>query len=622
MNSRHPIREKVKPSKSIDLDHLVSGRSLRLYMKVQLPKNVRGRLHGLQPQNAPWCTRVRAQSPRSITSARMMFTPSLAPRFQHSNRSKYAMDSEGFVSLEDIEANSSPAVPASMSESSESHDSKSSKEVEEYVPLTYQVPTELLADTLEAYQKGKDVFWSHDMYKGPDNKAVLVQYCKSKETCERVAQQFMDKKVIGFDIEWRPNARKGDGLKKNVSIVQIAAEERIALFHLALHKGTTAEEIVPPTLRTLLESPDILKAGVAIRGDCTRVKDHLEIETKGMIELSHLHNLVTHARDNPQLVKKGLVSLTKQVLAHFGLPLRKDKVRTSDWAAALSHDQARYAATDAYAGYRLFDILEQKRMAMNPVPPRPAPVEDNKPIIFEKQLDELEELEDDLEEIDALSKQSEEVLSNPGRTLTRAETAADVMRDIEGLDFDSDLDDNVEVVEVLDLSERSGAVNTTAGQPPELQTVDALVDLSADAVLALEAQAWAAMWGNANRSIIATLRLETPLCLYYLWHHHRLNISRARRALLTQDTPTQSEHLTDVRSANHAVLRIIDVADLPFATIRLLGCWLPLTPLEQGDYPNLVKRLRDLSAIRSDKEDLISTSTTCRMVPPLSRSAM
>lgn len=39
------------------------------------------------------------------------------------------------------------------------------------------------------------------------------------------------------------------------------------------------------------------------------------------------------------------------------------------------------AATDPYACICLFNIMEQKRLAMNPVPPRPAHAELNLPII-------------------------------------------------------------------------------------------------------------------------------------------------------------------------------------------------------------------------------------------------
>jgi hypothetical protein len=52
---------------------------------------------------------------------------------------------------------------------------------------------------------------------------------QSKEASERIAKLFLDKPVIGFDIEWKPQASALEGTKKNVSLIQLASEERIAL---------------------------------------------------------------------------------------------------------------------------------------------------------------------------------------------------------------------------------------------------------------------------------------------------------------------------------------------------------------------------------------------------------
>lgn len=40
------------------------------------------------------------------------------------------------------------------------------------------------------------------------------------------------------------------------------------------------------------------------------------------------------------------------------------------------------AATDPYACIRLFNAMEAKRLAMDPMPPRPAHAELNKPIVL------------------------------------------------------------------------------------------------------------------------------------------------------------------------------------------------------------------------------------------------
>ncbi|EAT88883.2 hypothetical protein SNOG_03678 [Parastagonospora nodorum SN15] len=140
------------------------------------------------------------------------------------------------------------------------------------------------------------------------------------------------------------------------------------------------EELMPPTLKKILETPDILKVGVAVKGDFTRLERYLNIQPQGVFELSRLHNLVEGNITSAQQVSNKLVGLAAQVLQHLQLPLYKGEqladdpadtasVRESDWSKPLDLQQIQYAAADAYAGFRLYDILEYKRKQMRPTPP-------------------------------------------------------------------------------------------------------------------------------------------------------------------------------------------------------------------------------------------------------------
>jgi hypothetical protein len=189
------------------------------------------------------------------------------------------------------------------------------------------------------------------------------------EIAERVAPYFLKERVLGFDIEWKPY---GTSIQENASLIQLACEDRIALFHIALYDGATAEELLPPTLRKIIESPDIVKAGVAIKGDFKRLRDYLGVEAKGVFELSRLHNLVEHFNSDPKKSSSWrLYALAKQVHEHLQLPMYKGAVRESDWSKRLSYSQIQYAATDAYASLRIYDALEAKRKTLRPIPPRP-----------------------------------------------------------------------------------------------------------------------------------------------------------------------------------------------------------------------------------------------------------
>lgn len=251
---------------------------------------------------------------------------------------------------------------------------------EERLPLSYQIPVNELKKAMLASPSSGAAYWRHTMYRGPQGRQVAVHYCRSKQTSERVAQMFLNKDVLGFDIEWKPNALPFEGIKSNVSLMQLACEDRIALFHLSLHKGDTPEDLLAPTLRKILESPSIAKVGVAIKADFNRVRKYLGVEPRGVFELSHLHKLVKYCVDSPKKVNRVAVSLARQVEEHLQLPLFKGQVRESDWSKQLSYEQIRYAASDAYAGFRLYDVLEAKRLRLKPTPPRPFFAELNLPI--------------------------------------------------------------------------------------------------------------------------------------------------------------------------------------------------------------------------------------------------
>ena len=184
------------------------------------------------------------------------------------------------------------------------------------------------------------VNWSYALYAGPKNERVKVHYCKNKVDTERIAQLFRDEDVIGFDIEWKPNAQAKDGIKQNVSLIQLASEERVALFHIARYRDQESlEGLVAPTLKAIMESSHITKAGVGIKADCTRLHRFLGIESRGLFELSHLYKLVKYSGGDTRSINKKLVRLAMQVEEHLGLPLSKGGARVSDWSLALDLNQ-------------------------------------------------------------------------------------------------------------------------------------------------------------------------------------------------------------------------------------------------------------------------------------------
>ncbi|KAF1935412.1 hypothetical protein EJ02DRAFT_460405 [Clathrospora elynae] len=173
-------------------------------------------------------------------------------------------------------------------------------------------------------------------------------------------------------MEWPWNDWKRNNLQNKIGLIQIASEDKIALFHIGLHLGKTTDDIIAPTLRRLLEDPTIGKVGVnVLKADFARLSRFFGLKPKGAVESSHLYRLVKFGPRKPELVSVKLVSLAHQVEDQLGLPLFKGDVRTSNWSKPLSSDQITYAAGDAYAGFMLYKCMNAKRLAMKPTPPLP-----------------------------------------------------------------------------------------------------------------------------------------------------------------------------------------------------------------------------------------------------------
>ncbi|XP_075607037.1 bifunctional 3'-5' exonuclease/ATP-dependent helicase WRN isoform X1 [Balearica regulorum gibbericeps] len=165
---------------------------------------------------------------------------------------------------------------------------------------------------------------------------------------EDIRQSLSDGDAVGFDIEWPPSYTKGKMAK--VAVIQICvAEDKCYLFHISSMSG------FPKGLKRLLEDETIKKVGVGIEGDQWKLMSDFEIKLKSFVELADVAN--------EKLKCKEIWSLNGLVKHLFGKQLLKDtSVRCSNWEEfPLNEQQKLYAATDAYAGF----IIYQKLKNMN-----------------------------------------------------------------------------------------------------------------------------------------------------------------------------------------------------------------------------------------------------------------
>jgi ribonuclease D len=141
--------------------------------------------------------------------------------------------------------------------------------------------------------------------------------------------------VLGFDTETRPAFRAGE--RYLPSLVQFATAGAVYLLQIQLRDYSAA-------LREILSSKRIVKAGVAVADDLRSLREVVEFEPNGVVDLGVI------AR------RHGLKQSGVRNLAGIFLGARIVKgAKTSNWAARrLTPHQLEYAATDAWACRELY----------------------------------------------------------------------------------------------------------------------------------------------------------------------------------------------------------------------------------------------------------------------------
>jgi ribonuclease D len=148
-------------------------------------------------------------------------------------------------------------------------------------------------------------------------------------------------RILGFDTETKPSFKKGKS--NSTALIQLAVEDKAFLFRL--------NKIgFPKALADLLANENILKIGVAIRDDLNELKRLQSFEPAGFIDLQET------ARD------LNIKNISLKKLAAIVLNFRISKSqRVSNWEQEiLSPAQLKYAATDAWVCYELYQKINSK----------------------------------------------------------------------------------------------------------------------------------------------------------------------------------------------------------------------------------------------------------------------
>ena len=174
-------------------------------------------------------------------------------------------------------------------------------------------------------------------YEGP------VCIVEGQADLQRAMRDILDDVVIGFDTETRPAFKPGESYLP--SIVQFATTRGVYLLR-------AQQEDLIASMREILSSPHVVKAGVSVADDLRALKKLFEFDESSVIDLGSV------AR------RHGLKQTGVRNLAGMFLGMRISKgAQTSNWAASrLSPQQVTYAATDAWVCRELYLRFSELKM--------------------------------------------------------------------------------------------------------------------------------------------------------------------------------------------------------------------------------------------------------------------
>jgi L-methionine (R)-S-oxide reductase len=165
-----------------------------------------------------------------------------------------------------------------------------------------------------------------------------ISLVTTRSQVQKAAEYLSRQPVLGFDTETKPRFSSGKMYKP--ALLQLSTDSRSFLIHL---KKTG----LPPELVAVLSDPLIVKVGAAVRDDIIGLQRYVSFQAEGFVDLQEMAQ------------QYGIVEKSVKKLAAIVLGKRVSKSQqTTNWEAyPLSEAQARYAATDAYVCFRIYQEL-------------------------------------------------------------------------------------------------------------------------------------------------------------------------------------------------------------------------------------------------------------------------
>lgn len=172
---------------------------------------------------------------------------------------------------------------------------------------------------------------------GFNGKIVVIQ---SEAEAVAAVAFLKEQPFVGIDTETRPSFIKGQSHK--VALLQVATSEICFLFRLNLIK-------FPASLVSFMEDANVMKIGLSLKDDFMMLRKRAPFTPQAYIEL----------QDFVRSFGIQDMSLQKIYAILFASKISKSQ-RLSNWEAdVLTDKQKMYAATDAWACYNIYSLLQE-----------------------------------------------------------------------------------------------------------------------------------------------------------------------------------------------------------------------------------------------------------------------
>ncbi|KAL3222588.1 hypothetical protein MRX96_028369 [Rhipicephalus microplus] len=185
----------------------------------------------------------------------------------------------------------------------------------------------------------------------------------SLEDFERVEALFLElcrqSGILGLDCEWLPYAKKGTNNK--VALLQLAPTRDFSvLLRLCKMLSDDDASVLPESLRAVLDDESIVKLGVAVCNDASKLRREYGLSVRGCLDLRYVLTYFPELRHYPA------AGLKKQALAILGARIGDTRMLAcSNWEAdTLSEAQVDYAATDVLFSVQIFEQIVRDRLTL------------------------------------------------------------------------------------------------------------------------------------------------------------------------------------------------------------------------------------------------------------------